>query len=99
MAECGEGKTTIANLLIRLYDANEGDIKVDGKSIKEINVKNLRKHIAVSLQAHQLTPGRVFGNIKAGRTISLEAIQNVLSIVDPLKFVLDIDCVSANYLI
>jgi ABC-type multidrug transport system fused ATPase/permease subunit len=41
----GCGKSTIANLLLRFYDANEGQLLIDGKDISEYNVAELRRQI------------------------------------------------------
>lgn len=46
----GSGKTSLVNLLLRLYDYNEGHIKIDGVEIKEINKKWLRRKIGMVLQ-------------------------------------------------
>ncbi|NLX62587.1 MAG: ABC transporter ATP-binding protein [Tissierellia bacterium] len=42
----GSGKTTIVNLLLRLYDIQEGEIKIDGVNIKDIKLKSLRENIS-----------------------------------------------------
>jgi len=39
----GSGKSTIANLLLKLYEINRGEILIDGINIKEYNVKDLRR--------------------------------------------------------
>lgn len=46
----GSGKSTIANVLMRFYDIDEGNISVFGKDIKTINKKELRKHIGFVMQ-------------------------------------------------
>lgn len=46
----GSGKTSLVNLLLRLYDYNEGHIKIDGLELKEINKKWLRSQIGMVLQ-------------------------------------------------
>lgn len=46
----GSGKTTVINLLNKLYDPTEGDILIDGVSLKEINRNHLRKNISTVLQ-------------------------------------------------
>ncbi|WP_432666192.1 ABC transporter ATP-binding protein [Wukongibacter baidiensis] len=46
----GSGKTSLVNLLLRLYDYNEGEIKIDGVSLKSINKKWLRDQIGIVLQ-------------------------------------------------
>ncbi len=46
----GCGKSTIANLLLRFYDVNEGQILIDGKPIAEYNVADLRRQIGFVMQ-------------------------------------------------
>jgi len=59
----GSGKSTIINLLNRFYDAQKGDILLDGKSIKEYNIQNLRSCLAIVLQDVFLFGGSVLENI------------------------------------
>jgi ATP-binding cassette subfamily B multidrug efflux pump len=59
----GSGKTTIINLLSRLYELNEGRILVDGTDIREFTFNNLRKHIGVVLQDVFLFSNTVANNI------------------------------------
>jgi len=46
----GAGKTSIANLISRFYDPTQGRVLIDGKDVREIQLKSLRDHIAVVLQ-------------------------------------------------
>jgi ABC-type multidrug transport system fused ATPase/permease subunit len=59
----GAGKSTIINLLNRLYDINSGTISIDSKNIKTISVKNLRQNIAVVLQDVFLFADTILNNI------------------------------------
>ena len=59
----GAGKSTIINLLNRLYDINSGAITIDSKNIKTISVKNLRQNIAVVLQDVFLFADTILNNI------------------------------------
>lgn len=43
----GEGKSTIAQLICRLYEVNQGEIRIDGKNINEIDVHSLRRQIGI----------------------------------------------------
>ena len=43
----GCGKSTIASLLLRMYELQSGELLIDGKNIKEYNVKELRKQIGI----------------------------------------------------
>jgi ATP-binding cassette subfamily B protein len=46
----GSGKTTITNLLMRFYDVNSGSISIGGIDIRELKIKDLRKHFSLILQ-------------------------------------------------
>ena len=59
----GGGKTTLCNLIPRFYDFNEGDIKIDGISVKEVSLKSLRKNIGVVQQDVFLFTGTKKENI------------------------------------
>lgn len=59
----GGGKTTLCNLIPRFYDFEEGDIKIDGKSIKNVSLKSLRKNIGVVGQDVFLFTGTIKENI------------------------------------
>lgn len=63
----GAGKTTIANLLTRFYDVNEGIISIDGSDIKTISRKSLRNIMALVLQDTYLFSDTVRSNIRYGR--------------------------------
>lgn len=63
----GAGKTTITNLLNRFYDIDSGEITIDGVNIRDIKLKELRKHIAMVLQDTHLFTGTVRENIRYGR--------------------------------
>jgi ATP-binding cassette, subfamily B, bacterial len=63
VGESGEGKSTIANLLLRLYDPDKGAIFVDGVDIASVTQHSLRKNIAVVFQDPALFSGTIRGNI------------------------------------
>ncbi len=60
----GAGKSTLANLLIRLYDVTSGSILIDGVNVKDYSVKSLRKNIAIVSQETYLFVGTVLENIR-----------------------------------
>ena len=63
----GSGKTTVVNLLTRFYDADAGEITVDGKNICDIPIEELRRSIAIVLQDTVLFSGTIAENIRCGR--------------------------------
>lgn len=63
----GAGKTTIINLLMRFYDVNSGEIRVDGQEIRGLTRKSLRRAYAMVLQDTWLFGGTIYENIAYGR--------------------------------
>ncbi len=62
----GSGKSTVMNLIIGLLKPTEGDILIDGKSIKEVNLSEYRHHISVVPQSSVLFAGTIRENIVYG---------------------------------
>lgn len=62
----GAGKSTIINLLTRFYDFQKGEIKIGDHSIRDININELRKNIAIVLQDVFLFSGSIYNNITMG---------------------------------
>lgn len=63
----GSGKTTIANLVSRFYDATGGQIMIDGHPIQELSITNLRSQISVVLQETFIFSGTIMENIRFGK--------------------------------
>ena len=63
----GAGKTTVINLLMRFYDVNSGEIRIDGKSIAKIRRADLRRAYTMVLQDTWLFYGTIFDNIVYGK--------------------------------
>ena len=69
----GGGKTTIVNLLPRFYNLKKGAIKIDGISINDIKLNDLREHIAIVFQDNFLFEGTIRDNILLGKLDATEA--------------------------
>ncbi len=63
----GAGKTTFINLLARFYEANSGEILIDGHDIKKVTQKSLRDNLSVVLQDVFLFNGTISENIAYGK--------------------------------
>lgn len=75
----GSGKTTLARLLVRLYDVNSGYIKFGDYNIKDIPIKELRRRIAYVTQEVQLFNGTVRNNLTFyDRSINDESIYEAI---------------------
>ncbi|KAE8146678.1 P-loop containing nucleoside triphosphate hydrolase protein [Aspergillus avenaceus] len=62
----GGGKSTIASILLRFYNPNEGKVLIDGKDISQMNAKSLRRKIGVVSQEPVLFSGSIADNISYG---------------------------------
>lgn len=67
VGESGEGKSTISNLLLRLYDPIDGKVTIDGTDISAVSQKSLRSKVAVVFQDPALFSGTVRENIAYGK--------------------------------
>ncbi len=70
----GAGKTTILQLLLRLYDADSGSIRVDGRDIRTIPYEQLRKKFGVVFQNDFIAAGTIGGNIRFFRELEASAV-------------------------
>lgn len=88
----GSGKTSIISLLLRFYDFQKGDIKIDRVSIRELPLKEYRRNIALVLQDIFMFSGDIARNIRLGnRDISDEEIRRILKTVGADHFVSGFD--------
>ena len=62
----GSAKSTLVNLISRLYDVTEGSVKVGGRDVREYDIETLRSQVAVVLQKNQLFSGTVKDNLRWG---------------------------------
>lgn len=67
LGETGSGKSTLVNLLPRLYDVTEGQILVDGIDVRDYKISDLRQRVAVVLQETILFSGTIRDNIRWGK--------------------------------
>ena len=71
----GCGKSTIINLLYRLWDVDSGSILIDGNNIKNVNLNSLRKHISIVTQDCIIFDATIKENICLGKKISDEHLR------------------------
>lgn len=84
----GAGKTTIINLLYRFYDVDKGEILIDGRNIKEYDLRSLRRNFGLVQQDVFLFSGTIFDNIRLGdSSISLEQVKSAARLVNADKFI------------
>ena len=72
LGSTGSGKTSVVNLISRLYDATEGEVIVAGHNVKEYDLESLRNNVAVVLQKNVLFSGTIESNLKWGNLNATE---------------------------
>ncbi|MBI4973713.1 ABC transporter ATP-binding protein [Candidatus Roizmanbacteria bacterium] len=72
VGESGEGKSTIANLILRFYEPQQGEILIDHHNIASVTQESLRKNIGVVFQDTFLFSGTIQDNIRYGREDATE---------------------------
>lgn len=70
----GSGKSTVVNLLMRFYDVGSGAVRIDGKDIRTMNIKTLRKKFGTVFQNDVIFKDTILENIRMGRTLTVKQI-------------------------
>lgn len=84
----GSGKSTIANLLTRFYDVKEGNILIDGIDIRDIKLKEYRKHFGLVTQDSILFNDSIFNNIALGdEEPNLDNVRKASKIANAEEFI------------
>ena len=98
VGQSGSGKSTIANLIARFYDINDGEIKIDEKNIQNINLKSLRKLIGLVTQDSILFNDSIKNNLLIGNEdANDEEIIEALKIANAWEFIKDLpNTIDAN---
>lgn len=88
VGQSGSGKSTIANLLTRFYDVNEGSIKIDGTDIRDWNIHSLRGLMGLVTQDSILFNDSIKNNLLIGKPDATdEEILDALKIANAYEFV------------
>jgi ABC-type multidrug transport system fused ATPase/permease subunit len=69
----GAGKSTVAKLLLRFYDPTEGEVRVDGRDLRDVRLKQLRDNVTALLQETLVFHGTVRENIAYGKPDATDA--------------------------
>ena len=84
----GTGKSSLVNLIPRLYDATSGEVKVGGVNVKDYDIETLRNEVAVVLQKNVLFSGTIAENIRWGnKDASDEEVERVCKLAQADEFV------------
>ena len=84
----GSGKSSLVNLIPRLYDVTEGSLKVGGVNVKDYDLEALRKEVACVLQKNVLFSGTITENIRWGdEKASKEEVERVCKLAQADEFI------------
>ena len=83
----GSGKSTLVQLLLRLYDIDEGQILIDGQNIVALPLKELRQKFGVVFQNDTLFKETLLQNIDMGRKLSMESIEEAAYVAQAEDFI------------
>ena len=87
----GSGKSTIANLMCRYYDATEGQVLIDGKDVRDYNMQYLRKNVGITMQEAFLFSDTVEGNIAFGnQDATMEDVEKAAELARVKDFIGDL---------
>lgn len=91
VGQSGSGKTTLADMLPRFYDADRGELLIDGINIKELALKELRDQIGVVTQESILFNDTIFNNIAFGiSNVSPQDVENAARIANAHDFIAEL---------
>ncbi|MDC3366279.1 ABC transporter ATP-binding protein/permease [Flavobacteriaceae bacterium] len=91
VGQSGSGKSTMANLLTRFYDVNNGAVKIDGENIKDLTKASVRSLMGIVTQDSILFNDSVLNNIKFGDPkANLEDVKRASEIANAHEFIKDL---------
>lgn len=84
----GAGKSTLAQLIPRLFDPQEGSVSIGGRNLKDVSQETLRQSVSIVLQKAILFSGTIADNLRQGKAgADLEALQRAASIAQAKEFI------------
>lgn len=87
IGEIGSGKSTIVNLMMRLYDVDQGCVRIAGRDVRSYQPEELKAKFGVVFQNDTIFEDTIAGNVTLGREMSREQIQEALLYARASEFV------------
>lgn len=87
IGEIGSGKSTIINLMMRMYDVDEGSVRISGRDVRSYRPEELKKKFGVVFQNDTIFEDTIAGNVSLGRELSEEQLQEALLYARASEFV------------
>lgn len=95
IGKTGSGKSTLVHLLLRMYDANKGEVLMDGQPVQDYDLKYLRSQVSYAPQEAYLFSDTIYNNIKFGKADATE--RDVKEAARLADFQKDIDSLKEGY--
>ena len=83
----GSGQSTLAQLLLRIYEIDEGQIRIHGRDITTFPLEELRKKFCVVFQNDMLFKDTIHHNIDMGRNLDTEVLNEAISVAQAAEFI------------
>ena len=83
----GSGKSTLIQLILRFYDANKGQVLIDGYDIRSLTPEELRSRFGTVLQNDFIYAGTVLDNVDFGRDLNIDDVNRALNDAQAFDFV------------
>lgn len=87
IGEIGSGKSTVINLMMRLYDADEGQVRIDGRDVRSYPPDELKRKFGVVFQNDTIFEDTISGNVTLGRELTGEQVREALEYAQAGEFV------------
>lgn len=88
----GVGKTTIVNLISRFYEAQEGEVLLDGYDVTKVSIESLREQMGIMMQDSFLFSGSIRDNIRYGRLDATDVeVEEAAKVVQAHDFIMALD--------
>jgi ATP-binding cassette subfamily B protein/subfamily B ATP-binding cassette protein MsbA len=86
----GAGKSTLASLLLRFFDPQEGRVSIDGHDLRDVTLASLRQQVTLLLQEPVLFQGSVADNIAFGASVPFEKVREAARRAEAEGFILEL---------
>lgn len=87
IGEIGSGKSTVINLMMRMYDVDQGCVRIAGRDVRSYRPEELKKKFGVVFQNDTIFEDTIAGNVSLGRDMTEEQIQEALLYARASEFV------------
>lgn len=87
VGDSGGGKSSLLNMILRFYDADEGEVCVNGKEIKSYTQNSLRSHISMVSQRVYIFQDTLAANVAYGQEVDEQRVNEALELADAKEFV------------